>query len=836
MSGDAAAAGVELRRLDATETLDLGPGAAYRVVDGTVLVFAVSAGARRVRVLDAGPGELLAGVELPGDPAPHLIGVGLPGTTVAPTAPDPAALERMAADADAALRADEERAADASEALGLGTRYDERVIDDALLGLASVVPGRKPDALASANLPDDVAVVDHLARQIGLRPNPLRLRRAITDTEVSGRDPVTALAAAAGAAVRRVALTPDWWRREGPPLMLHRRDAEGVHAAAVWRRGAYRIWQAGDDHPAIDADSAEDWSREAILLEPLLDPNAPARLRDLLRLGMRGSTHSLWLVGALTAAVALLAAVIPIVAGTLTSTVALQTRSTLLVVGVALVAFAAGDMALRAVRSFALLRIRGRGTAVTATAVWDRLLRLPMTWHDKRTVADRVADANSIDTASMTLPDVIITSLLDISAVVGAVFGVMTASWPLALALLAFLAVRASVDMAVIRRVARLTARTLDAQTDSQGVTLGLLTGVNRLRVSGATGRAFALWARTQARATEVLVRQRRLTVLQQATGAMWPSVGLAVLLAVTALSGASVGQLVTAQTALTTATAATAAALAAVGAGLSSRAILERARNVLQAEPESGTGQEVAALAGGLDLRDIVFRYRDDLPPVLQGVNLSVPAGAHVAVVGPSGCGKSTLLRIVLGLADPESGIVSFDGRDLSALDRSSVRRQIGSVMQSSALMPGTIRDNVDLGRGLTPAEVWQALEDAAVAPDVRAMPMGLNSLVVEGGSTISGGQRQRILLARALAGRPRILILDEATSALDNVSQAAVVASLDRLQITRLVVAHRLSTIEQADHVVMLSDGVVVAAGTFDELLEQPGPFRELVQRQRI
>ena len=292
----------------------------------------------------------------------------------------------------------------------------------------------------------------------------------------------------------------------------------------------------------------------------------------------------------------------------------------------ALVAFAAGDMALRAVRSFALLRIRGRGTAVTATAVWDRLLRLPMTWHDKRTVADRVADANSIDTASMTLPDVIITSLLDISAVVGAVFGVMTASWPLALALLAFLAVRASVDMAVIRRVARLTARTLDAQTDSQGVTLGLLTGVNRLRVSGATGRAFALWARTQARATEVLVRQRRLTVLQQATGAMWPSVGLAVLLAVTALSGASVGQLVTAQTALTTATAATAAALAAVGAGLSSRAILERARNVLQAEPESGTGQEVAAPAGGLDLRDIVFRYRDDLPPVLQGSTCRSP------------------------------------------------------------------------------------------------------------------------------------------------------------------------------------------------------------------
>ncbi len=363
-----------------------------------------------------------------------------------------------------------------------------------------------------------------------------------------------------------------------------------------------------------------------------------------------------------------------------------------------------------------------------------------------------------------------------------------------------------------------------------------MVSGVNRLRVSGALGRAFALWARSQAKTTSVEVRQRRLAVVQQMTGALWPSVGLAVLLAVTAISDADVGSLVTAQTALTTATAAVAAAVASIGAGLSARAVLERARAVLSAAPESGTGQEVAELAGALDLRDLVFSYRPDIPPVLQGVSISIPAGAHVALVGPSGCGKSTLLRLVLGLEDPDSGIVSFDGRDLSALDRSSVRRQIGSVMQSSALMPGSIRENVDLGRGLTASEIWTALEQAAVAEDVRNMPMGLATVVVEGGGTISGGQRQRILLARALAGRPRMLILDEATSALDNVSQAAVVGNLDRLKITRLVVAHRLSTIEQADLVVMLADGRVVAEGRFDDLIHEPGPFRDLVQRQRI
>ena len=826
------------RVLDATDVLVLEGGHSIRVITGAALIFVVPRSAdgpgRRVP-LDTVPAPgLITGADVAGA---DVIAVGLPGTEVEEwLGPSDEATEATRVAAEAALERARVAGLVAQEDLALASHHDERTIDDALLGLAAAVPGEKPDLLTGADLPPDVAVVDFMARQIGLRPNPLTLRRAVADVEISGRDAITALANASGAAVRRVELTPDWWRREGPPVLLSD-SSTGALSAAVWRRGGYHVWQPGGGlTTAVDGGSSAQWSREAILLEPLLDANRPARIRDLLRLGVRGSTRCLWLVLGLTAAVGLLAAVIPIVAGQLTTTIANQTRSSLAVVGVALVAFAAGDMALRAVRSYALLRIRGRGVAVAATAVWDRLIRLPMSWQNRRTVSSRLTDAGAVDTASTAMPDAVITSLLDISAIVGALIGVMTASWALAIALLAFLIVRALVEIALVRRAARLTRESLDASTESQAVTLGMVAGVNRLRISGASGRAFALWATSQAKTTEVEVRQRRLAVLQQMTGALWPSLGLAVLLAVTALSDGSVGNLVTAQTALTTATATVAAAVTSVGAGLSARAVLERARTVLRAAPESGTGQEVAELAGALDLRDLVFSYRTGTPPVLRGVSISIPAGAHVAIVGPSGCGKSTLLRLVLGLEDPESGIVSFDGRDLSALDRSSVRRQIGSVMQSSALMPGSIRENVDLGRGLTATEIWAALEEAAGAAGVRAGPMGVATAVVEGGGSISGGQRQRILLARALAGRPRMLILDEATSALDNISQAAVVANLDRLECTRLVVAHRLSTIEQADLVVMLADGGVVAQGPFDELIAQPGPFRDLVDRQRV
>lgn len=824
------------RELDASRTAVLAEGEVLLVESGTVLVFVVPDGGRRIPVISCSSAGLVAGIALPGA---HLLVVGMPGTRVTTGAdPDGRARADMTLAVEAALVGAARSRETETESQVLQAHHDERLVDDSLLGLAAVVPGRKPPLLGGADLPRDVAVVDFAARQIGLHPDPLALRRAVTDAQVSGRDPLAALAASAGASIRRVELAPDWWRREGPVLLLHgSRGSDAETAAAAWRRGGYRLW-----HPdqglgeVIAGDATAEWSRSAVLLEPLLDSNRPARLPDLARLGLRGNNNIIALVLGLTVVVGLLAAVIPVVAGTLTQSVSSQTSSTLIVVGFALVALAAGELLLRAVRSFALLRIRGRAVSVAATAVWDRLLRLPMSWHTRHTVASRMTDANAVDTASLTAPDPVITALLDVAAVGGAIVGVFITSWPLAFALIGFLIVRGVVEILLVHRSSRLTAAALEATTESQAVTLDLITGVNRLRVSGASARAFALWADTQARTTGVEVRQRRLSVVQQMTGAFWPTVGLAVLLVVTAAAHADVGQLVTGQTALTAANGALAAAVASIGAGLSARAVLRRAESVLRAEPESGTGREVAELGGSIDVRDVVFRYRDDLPAVLDGVSLSVQAGSHVAVVGPSGCGKSTLLRLLLGLEDPESGIVSYDGRDLSGLDRSSVRRQIGTVMQGSELMPGSIRENVDLGRGLTSDEVWQALADAAVADEVRDMPMGISTVVIEGSGSVSGGQRQRILLARALAGRPRILILDEATSALDNVSQAAVVASLDRLRITRLVVAHRLSTIERADRVVMLADGAVAAQGTYSDLMERDGPFRDLVQRQQI
>jgi ABC-type bacteriocin/lantibiotic exporter with double-glycine peptidase domain len=816
-----------VRELDAREPLSLPAGTAYHVRQGVVLVFAVRLGERRIPICEVSAGGVVTGVDLD---RTDLVAYGLPGTCVEPAEAADAEQEVMADAVRQALQRSRVRDDSVVDVMAMQAHHEQRLVDDALLGLVAAVPGERTVAGADWDLPREAAVVGFLAQQIGLRPDPLRLRRAVTDADVSGRDAISALAEAAGASLRRVELPPQWWHREGPALMLW---VDGQVAAAVWRRGHYHLW---DPQRGVQATVDADLTRQAAVLEPLLNPRKPARLADLLRLGLKGSRNSLGLVLALTVVVALLAAVIPVVTGTLTATIATQTTSTLLVVGIALVALALGDLLVKAVRSYALLRVRGRAVAVTASAVWDRMLRLPMSWHHSSSVTSRMTDANAVDVASMSVPTSAVTALLDVAAVAGALIGVFTVNAWLGLTLVLFLMLRAAVEYRLIKHAASLTREVVDASSASQSVVLQLVRGVNQLRVAGATGRAFARWASTQADATATDVRRRRVNVVQQMAGVVWPTLGLAVLFTITAVSDADVGQLVTAQTALTVSTSALAAAIAAVGAWLSGAAVMKRAEAVMATSPESGIGQEIAELTGAVDLRDIAFRYRQDLPPVLTSLSLSVRSGSHVAIVGPSGCGKSTVLRVLLGLEDPESGIVSYDGRDLTGLDRAAVRRQIGAVMQSSQLLPGSIRDNVDLGRGLTLERIWEALELAAVAEDVRAMPMGVSTTVVEGASTISGGQRQRILLARALAGNPRMLVLDEATSALDNLSQSAIVANLDRLQITRIVVAHRLSTIERADQIIVLGEGSVVQAGTFAELMRDGGALQTLVARQRL
>jgi ATP-binding cassette subfamily C protein len=267
-----------------------------------------------------------------------------------------------------------------------------------------------------------------------------------------------------------------------------------------------------------------------------------------------------------------------------------------------------------------------------------------------------------------------------------------------------------------------------------------------------------------------------------------------------------------------------------------------QRIQPILAERPEFPAATvEPVELLGALALNHVSFRYPGQAQgtKVLDDVSLQVRPGEFVALVGHSGSGKSTLVRLLLGFETPDSGTVTYDGRELATLDLREVRRQIGVVLQDAELLPSDIFSNiVGFAPSLTLEDAWLAARLAGLEDDIRAMPMGMHTLVGEGGGNLSGGQRQRLLIARAIARRPKLLLLDEATSALDNVTQAVVSETLcNHLRgITRVVIAHRLDVITKADRIYVLNERRVVQWGRYHELIEEHGPFRDMARRQML
>ena len=237
------------------------------------------------------------------------------------------------------------------------------------------------------------------------------------------------------------------------------------------------------------------------------------------------------------------------------------------------------------------------------------------------------------------------------------------------------------------------------------------------------------------------------------------------------------------------------------------------------------------------LEVKNLSAKVKDSDINILNKLSLKIKPGEYVALVGKTGCGKSTLMRLLLGFEKPEKGAIFYDDKDIDKIDLKSLRRKIGTVMQSGGLFQGDIFSNLAIAApNLTLDEAWEAAEIAGIADDIRRMPMGMQTFISEGQGGISGGQKQRIMIARAVAPKPKILIFDEATSALDNVTQKHISEALDKLKCTRIVIAHRLSTIEHCDRILVLEGGKITEEGTYDELIKQDGMFAELVKRQRL
>ncbi|MEW2295036.1 NHLP bacteriocin export ABC transporter permease/ATPase subunit [Streptomyces sp. NPDC006743] len=657
-------------------------------------------------------------------------------------------------------------------------------------------------------------------------------------TEGDRLDPVERVALASRVRTRTVRLEGRWWRQDAGPLVGHR-ALSGAPVALLWRRGGYVAVHpaTGRETPVEKANAREFEPRAVMFYRPLPDRRLSplALLRFSLR-GTAGDLLNLLVSGLVTVAVG---ALVPIATGkVLGQYVPRAQEGPIAQVCLAVMIGSVVAAAFTLLENLTVLRLEGRIEATLQPAVWDRLLRLPTAFFAARSTGELASAAMGVSAMRRLLAG--IGPVVAQSVTVGTM-NLALLFWyspPMACAALGMLVVIAAVFLGLGLWQVRWQRRLVVLGNKLNNQAFQTLRGLPKLRVAAAENYAYAAWARQFARSRELQQKVGRIKNLTTVLGAVYLPVCTLVmfmLLAGPARGSMSAAAFLTFSTSvtmlLTSVTQLTGAFVSAVAA----LPLFEEIRPVLRATPEVRTGStRPGPLSGAVEARRLSFRYAEDGPLVLDDVSFRVRPGEFVAVVGPSGCGKSTLLRLLIGFDRPLSGSVLYDGQDLAALDQSAVRRQCGVVLQHAQPFTGSVLDVIRGTEPCSPEEAMAAAELAGLAEDIRRMPMGLHT-IVSGGGAVSGGQRQRLMIAQALVRRPRILFFDEATSALDNETQRTVIESTRKLNATRVVIAHRLSTVLDADRVIVMEEGRIAQEGTPAELLaDTGGRLHELVRRQ--
>jgi NHLM bacteriocin system ABC transporter ATP-binding protein len=641
---------------------------------------------------------------------------------------------------------------------------------------------------------------------------------------------------------RRVLLRADWWRRDGGPLVAWRGEArEPVALVPISSRRYIMVDPGKGTSRRVGADLASELSPEAIMFYPSL-PALSGSALGLFGFCLRHGFSDIVRIFLSALAIGVFSLPIPLITEVLINSVIPRTEWYQLVycaVGLAMVAIGAAGFA--AVQSIAILRFEGVLDRMLQAGIVDRLLRLPVSFFRQYAAGDLTDRALGIEAIRRIATGHTIRGLLaGIFALFS--FGLMF-YYDVGLALIALGLTLLRGVVTLLASVARLRRERQHFALDGkvQGLVLQLLTGVGKLRVAFATRRGLAVWARKFA-------EQKRQFIASQRTGNMFATFEAAFPTAATLVIFAGVGQgigtleLDTGRflaffAAFGQSLVAVGAMAAAIGESLIAIPRLDRLRPLLIEPAEiAEVRNQPGELSGAFELGQVTFRYDPSGPAILQRVSLQVSRGEYLALVGPSGSGKSTIFRLLLGFEKPESGTVFFDGKAINTLDITAIRRQIGVVLQNGKLATGNLYENICGATQLPVERAWEAARLAGLDADIEEMPMGMYTLIAEGMNTLSGGQRQRLMIARALVHHPRILLFDEATSALDNRTQAIVSASLAKLNVTRVVIAQRLSTVKSADRIVVLAAGEIVQSGTFAALAAAPGMFADFAKRQLL
>ena len=640
---------------------------------------------------------------------------------------------------------------------------------------------------------------------------------------------------------RKVRLASDWWERDNGPLLAFTKAGNLPVALVPRAPGRYEyVNPAGRIRQPLTEQVALTLQPEAHqFYRPL--PDHPIGGIHLVQFGLKNCMKDILMIVLVGLIGGLLTLLLPALTGAVFDLVIPQGDSRQLYVYAMIILFSIVAIAFTQVlRRFAMIRIETKLDFTLQAAIWDRLLNLPVPFFRKYQAGQLASKANSIMMLRKVLSDTVIYTVLGSLFMMFNLFLLFFYDARLALMAMILIAMSVVVILLLGRRIRKRQSIIIELQQKIFGMLFQFFSSISKIRIAGAEVHAFSEWAGKFSESKRLTYEVRKIYLKISLMSTLLPAIVTLLVFGILASRiphTMSTGQFMAFFTALTVAVASFLQLGMAGVAYFTAIPMMESIRPILEATPENVTLKpEIQELTGDIEVVNVSFRYQPDGPLVLDNVSLHARPGEFVAIVGTSGSGKSTLLRHLLGFETAVSGSVYYDRQDITSFDPSSVRRQTGTVLQQARLSTGNILTNITGMTSATFDDAWDAARAVGLDDDIKQMPMGMYTVVTGGISTISGGQRQRILIARAIVNKPRILFFDEATSALDNRTQQIVSQSLEMLQATRLVIAHRLTTVQNADRIYLMENGRIEETGTYKELLEKGGKFTELVKRQMM
>ena len=722
---------------------------------------------------------------------------------------------------------------------------DKSAIEQSLSGLRSIIfPKSEQQSFSKISTKDALlGACQMIGKASGFEFSEPKFIRDF-EHNLTGR--LSAIAQVSNVRTRKVILRGRWWEEENGHLLAFTKEGKEPVALIQGSAGSYMLKNAADrTQTEVNDEVAHSLDPVAYMFLYAFDQPMTS-IGKIWNFAIRGLKvdGSFILLAALSGS--LIGLLTPILSGILFDDVIPQAdRSFLWEVFAIMMVIGFVKALLELVKGILLLRVETKSNITVQAGLMDHLLRLPVTFFRKYSAGDLTQRALGINSIRQILSNTILTAVLSGTFSIVNLFLLFYYD-----SSLAWVGVGAAVLAVAIITVLGLFKLRYDRQLSHEqghlsGFLFEFLSGISKVRITGSEKRIFSLWADKFSQYKVLGFKSGNYQNFVEVFKGSYPILTNMFFFGFIYYS-------------LTTATS-TGQGLISVGvfmafisafnqflrdclnmsmgiiSSLNIIPLYERLKPILEAQPESKEdAADPGELSGEIEFNSVNFRYHEEQPLVLTDVSFKIKPGEMVAFVGPSGSGKSTVMRLLLGFEEAESGSIYYDGQAFDSLSTDLVRRQIGVVLQNGSLMSGSIFKNIVGSTELTLEDAQEAARMAGLEEDIEQMPMGMHTVVSEGGSTFSGGQRQRLMIARAIVHKPRLLYMDEATSALDNRTQNIVSESLDRLQATRIIIAHRLSTIINADRIFVMDKGQIVESGTYAELMEKDGLFSQLAKRQ--